>query len=161
MTLRRDKKKESLTRKMLEHERYLLNLIKPIPHSCRFIHSGGKNHAIVSFDPRLIPSNLFTFPRRKLIYFYRTKRVVFPHTCDKYFFYTIFFLHDKIYILVESEWKKLPTLLSISLRIKNLPIYPQRYPSIFIKNFTYLYNRNIFHRISSIVRWNSITLFIP
>lgn len=122
---------------------------------------GRKNHAIVSFDPRLILSNLFTFPRRKLIYFYRTKRVVFPHTCDKYFFYTIFFLYDKIYILVESEWKKLPTLLSISLRIKNLPIYPQRYPSIFIKNFTYLYNRNIFHRISSIVRWNSITLSIP
>lgn len=39
MTLRRDKKKESLTRKMLEHERYLLNLIKPIPRS---FHSFGR-----------------------------------------------------------------------------------------------------------------------
>lgn len=79
MTLRRDKKKESLTRKMLEHERYLLNLIKPIPHS--FIREEISRDCVVSIHD-LIPSNLFTFEEKTLnLFFYRaivSKRVVFP-----------------------------------------------------------------------------------
>lgn len=101
MTLRRDKKKESLTRKMLEHERYLLNLIKPIPHSCRFIHSEGKVTRFSIIRSILLKSVCFSEEKTYLFFFLMLETCV----CNKYFF-----LHDKIYI-VESGWKK-PNRLS-------------------------------------------------
>lgn len=83
MTLRRDKKKESLTRKMLEHERYLLNLIKPIPRS---FHSFGRKEKSRDFCHSIL---LKSEEKTYLFFFFLCSKRVFATSI---FFYTIRFI---------------------------------------------------------------------
>lgn len=127
MTLRRDKKKESLTRKMLEHERYLLNLIKPIPRS---FHSFGRKEKSRDF----CHSILLKSEEKTYLFFFSCAR----NACSQ----QVFFLHDKIYI-VESGWKKPDCLssfyhFSLHFFTNEKSSLTDLISSIFIQNFTYL-----------------------